>query len=85
MLPTLSADPGATCWQTACRSMLDERLFADLESYNAEQPRIADQWKLVRGAYKAVPKDKAQPLWTQELPVTGLGAFLMIYIKQVRH
>jgi hypothetical protein len=80
ILRLLRRDPPTfATWNCATR-LFNDTLFADLEAYDAAQERDAVVWKGVRAAYKAC--DNAQA-WAYEMPETGFGALLLLYIKQV--
>lgn len=80
-LRLLRRDPATfATWNRATR-LFNDTLFADLEAYDAAQERDVAVWKGVRAAYKAGNNAGA---WAYEMPETGFGALLMIFIKQVR-
>jgi hypothetical protein len=70
-------------WRSAL-SVIDEGLFTELEHFDITTEHDGTSWKAVRSAYKGVgDQNVALKRWKYELPESCVGAFFMLFIRQV--
>jgi hypothetical protein len=70
-------------WRQAL-SVIGAPLFAQLSKFDVTTDHDAASWKAIRCAYKGAGEPSvALKRWQYEMPRSCMGAFLMLFIRQV--